>query len=82
MLNRMGAKIEGIASNLLTIEGVDELHGTEHTVLPDMIEVEASSAWRSHDEKRADHQERFARKLRYHPRQFPAFGHQNGTTGR
>ena len=39
MLNRMGAKITGIASNLLTIEGVDELHGTEHTVLPDMIEV-------------------------------------------
>ena len=38
-LNRMGAKIEGIASNLLTIEGVDELHGTEHTILPDMIEV-------------------------------------------
>ncbi|MBQ8672991.1 MAG: UDP-N-acetylglucosamine 1-carboxyvinyltransferase [Bacteroides sp.] len=39
MLNRMGAKISGIASNLLTIEGVEELHGTEHTVLPDMIEV-------------------------------------------
>ena len=39
MLNRMGAKIEGIASNLLTIEGVDELHGTGHTILPDMIEV-------------------------------------------
>lgn len=39
MLNRMGAKIEGIASNLLTIEGVDELHGTKHTILPDMIEV-------------------------------------------
>ena len=39
MLNRMGAKIEGIASNLLTIEGVEELHGTQHTVLPDMIEV-------------------------------------------
>lgn len=39
MLNRMGARIEGIASNLLTIEGVEELHGTEHTVLPDMIEV-------------------------------------------
>lgn len=39
MLNRMGAKIQGIASNLLTIEGVDELHGTEHTILPDMIEV-------------------------------------------
>lgn len=39
MLNRMGAKISGIASNLLTIEGVESLHGTEHTVLPDMIEV-------------------------------------------
>lgn len=39
MLNRMGAKISGIASNLLTIEGVGSLHGTEHTVLPDMIEV-------------------------------------------
>lgn len=39
MLNRMGAKISGIASNLLTIEGVKELHGTEHTLLPDMIEV-------------------------------------------
>lgn len=39
MLIRMGAKIEGIGSNLLTIEGVDSLHGTDHTVLPDMIEV-------------------------------------------
>lgn len=39
MLNRMGARIQGIASNRLTIEGVDELHGTEHTILPDMIEV-------------------------------------------
>lgn len=39
MLNRMGAKISGIASNLLTIEGVETLGGTEHTVLPDMIEV-------------------------------------------
>jgi UDP-N-acetylglucosamine 1-carboxyvinyltransferase len=39
MLNRMGAKISGIASNLLTIEGVDSLHGCEHRVLPDMIEV-------------------------------------------
>lgn len=39
MLCRMGARIEGIASNLLTIEGVEALHGTEHTVLPDMIEV-------------------------------------------
>ena len=39
MLNRMGARISGIASNLLTIEGVDELKGTDHTILPDMIEV-------------------------------------------
>lgn len=39
MLNRMGARISGIASNLLVIEGVEALHGTEHTVLPDMIEV-------------------------------------------
>ena len=39
MLNRMGARISGIASNLLTIEGVRELGGTEHTLLPDMIEV-------------------------------------------
>ena len=39
MLNRMGAKISGISSNLLTIEGVTELHGTDHTILPDMIEV-------------------------------------------
>ena len=39
MLNRMGAKISGIGSNLLTIEGVDRLGGTEHRMLPDMIEV-------------------------------------------
>ncbi len=39
MLNAMGAKITGIASNLLYIDGVSELHGTEHRILPDMIEV-------------------------------------------
>lgn len=39
MLNNMGAKISGIGSNLLTIDGVKELHGCEHTILPDMIEV-------------------------------------------
>ncbi|WP_257658909.1 UDP-N-acetylglucosamine 1-carboxyvinyltransferase [Parapedobacter lycopersici] len=39
MLNRMGAKISGIGSNLLTIEGVDSLGGTTHRMLPDMIEV-------------------------------------------
>jgi len=39
MLNRMGAKISGIGSNLLTIEGVKHLSGTEHTMLPDMIEI-------------------------------------------
>jgi len=39
MLSRMGAKISGIGSNLLVIEGVKKLGGTEHTMLPDMIEV-------------------------------------------
>ena len=39
MLNRMGANISGIGSNLLTIVGVDKLCGTEHRLLPDMIEV-------------------------------------------
>jgi UDP-N-acetylglucosamine 1-carboxyvinyltransferase len=39
MLNRMGAKISGIGSNLLIIEGVKELGGTKHTMLPDMIEI-------------------------------------------
>ena len=39
LLNGMGANISGIASNLLTIVGVDKLHAAEHTVLPDMIEV-------------------------------------------
>jgi UDP-N-acetylglucosamine 1-carboxyvinyltransferase len=39
MLNRMGAKISGIGSNLLQIEGVNELRGTEHRMLPDMIEI-------------------------------------------
>ena len=39
MLNRMGAKISGIGSNLLTIEGVTQLGGCEHTLLPDMIEI-------------------------------------------
>ncbi|WP_440880965.1 UDP-N-acetylglucosamine 1-carboxyvinyltransferase [Tenacibaculum sp. C7A-26P2] len=39
MLNGMGAKIDGVGSNLLTIEGVTKLKGTEHTILPDMIEV-------------------------------------------
>ncbi|MBR2649917.1 MAG: UDP-N-acetylglucosamine 1-carboxyvinyltransferase [Sediminibacterium sp.] len=39
MLNRMGAKIKGIGSNLLTIEGVTKLGGTEHRLLPDMIEI-------------------------------------------
>jgi UDP-N-acetylglucosamine 1-carboxyvinyltransferase len=39
MLNRMGAKITGVGSNLLHIEGVDKLGGTTHTMLPDMIEI-------------------------------------------
>lgn len=39
MLNSMGAKIEGVGSNLLSIEGVDRLHGCTHRILPDMIEI-------------------------------------------
>lgn len=39
MLNSMGAKISGVGSNLLTIEGVEKLHGCSHRILPDMIEV-------------------------------------------
>ena len=39
MLNRMGAKISGISSNLLVVEGVEKLGGTEHRMLPDMIEI-------------------------------------------
>ena len=39
MLNSMGAKISGVGSNLLTIEGVESLHGCEHHILPDMIEI-------------------------------------------
>ena len=39
LLNSMGAQITGIGSNLLTIHGVDALHGAQHTILPDMIEV-------------------------------------------
>ena len=39
MLNSMGAKISGVGSNLLTIEGVSSLSGTEHRVLPDMVEI-------------------------------------------
>ena len=39
MLNQMGAKISGVGSNLLTIEGVERLEGTEHRLLPDMIEI-------------------------------------------
>jgi len=39
MINRMGGKISGVGSNMLTIEGVDYLGGTEHRMLPDMIEI-------------------------------------------
>ena len=45
MLVRMGAKISGIGSNLLSIEGVESLGGTEHKVLPDMIEIGVLSEW-------------------------------------
>merc|ERR1711991_1067552 len=42
MLNKMGANISGIGSNKLTIKGVSELKGCEHTILPDMIEIGSS----------------------------------------
>ena len=82
MLNRMGAKIEGIASNLLTIEGVDELHGTEHTVLPDMIEVGSFIGMAAMTKSELTIKNVSHENLGIIPRQFPAFGHQNGTTGR
>jgi UDP-N-acetylglucosamine 1-carboxyvinyltransferase len=47
MLNRMGAKIQGVGSNLLTIEGVEYLSGCEHTMLPDMIEIGSFIACRN-----------------------------------
>lgn len=45
LLNQMGADISGIASNLITIKGVKKLHGADHTILPDMIEVEVLLVW-------------------------------------
>ncbi len=39
MLNHMGANISGVGSNMLTVQGVEKLHGTEHHILPDMIEI-------------------------------------------
>ena len=39
MLNRMGAKISGVGSNMLIIEGVETLGGTDHRMLPDMVEI-------------------------------------------
>ena len=45
MINRMGGKISGVGSNLLTIEGVATLHGTEHRCLPDMIEIGSFIEW-------------------------------------
>jgi len=54
MLNRMGARIDGIGSNLLHIEGVSHLKGTEHRMLPDMIEIGSFSGG-GHDPKRDHH---------------------------
>ena len=57
MLNRMGAKISGIGSNLLTIEGVNKLGGTEHTMLPDMIEIGSFIGLAAMTQIRDHHQE-------------------------
>lgn len=82
MLNRMGAKISGIASNLLTIEGVEELHGTQHTVLPDMIEVGSFIGMAAMTKSEITIKKRFLREPRHHPRKFPPVGHQTGAEGR
>ena len=73
MLNRMGARISGIASNLLTIEGVESLGGTEHTLLPDMIESAAHRPG-SHDPFGADDPQRSFENLGIIPAQFARLG--------
>ena len=82
MLNRMGAKIEGIASNLLTIEGVDELHGTEHTILPDMIEVGSFIGMAAMTRSELTIKNVSYENLGIIPRQFPSTRHQDGAVGR
>ena len=56
MLNSMGARISGVGSNLLQIEGVDQLHGTAHRVLPDMIEIRQLYWLGGHDLCRTNYQ--------------------------
>ena len=58
MLNRMGAKISGVGSNLLTIEGVETLGGTVHRILPDMVEIGSWIGFSCYDKKRINHQKR------------------------
>ncbi len=67
MLNRMGARISGIASNLLTIEGVRELHGTEHAAARHDRGRQLHRSG-SHDPFGADDPQRFVREPRHHPR--------------
>lgn len=75
MLNRMGAKISGIASNLLTIEGVEELHGTDHTVLPDMIEVGSFIGMAAMTRSEITIKKCVIRKSGYYSRKFPPSGY-------
>ncbi len=80
MLVRMGAKISGIGSNLLHIDGVDSLGGTEHTLFPDMIENRLLHRHGRHDPQRHHHQERGFEHLGVDPRCVPQTGHRGGST--
>lgn len=82
LLNHMGAKISGIASNLLTIEGVEALHGAQHTVLPDMIEVGSFIGMAAMTKSEITIKECLLRESGHHPRELPPFGHQARTKGR
>ena len=74
MLNRMGAKIEGIASICSPSREVDELHGTEHTVLPDMIEVGSFIGMAAMTKSELTIKNVSHENLGYHPRQFRRLG--------
>ena len=92
LLVKMGAKIEGIGSNLLTVTGVSELHGAVHAILPDMIEIGSFICDSSgHDRDRQfhrhggyeqefhHHQGRIVRGSRYHTGVFPQTWRESGT---
>ncbi|WP_431212510.1 UDP-N-acetylglucosamine 1-carboxyvinyltransferase [Puia sp. P3] len=75
MLTRMGARIRGIGSNLLVIDGVKYLGGTEHRMLPDMIEIGSFIGTGRHDAERDHDQKCKRRKSWRHPGQVQTAGH-------